>query len=316
MTERELIVLRLSAAAGMLRELTNDVTLEQAARSPAPGAWSISEIVRHLVEGDRDTFLPRLRRMLAETRPAFEKSRPAEGDASDLATRVAAYASARTQVVKILTGLDEAGWRREGVSPSRGPLTVEAYARSTDAHDAEHFRQIHDVRTWLGLRPKRCEARTPLGVDDLATALAAAPGRLRTAAAGVDDEGRRRRPAPGEWCLNEVMAHLLHVETELFLPRLRRIATEEHPRFPAFRPEPWARERDHSLDGFDASLAAFERARAETVTFLRTLPPGADHRLGVSGVFGPLSILDYATHIADHDVEHLAQMAELRATGR
>ena len=79
---------RLSTAPIMLRELTTDVTGEQAARPPAPGEWSIADVVRHLVEGDRDTFLPRLRRMVAETRPVFDKTAPAAGDASDLATLV------------------------------------------------------------------------------------------------------------------------------------------------------------------------------------------------------------------------------------
>jgi hypothetical protein len=108
--------------------------------------------------------------------------------------------------------------------------------------------------------------------------------------------------------VNEIMAHLLHVETELFLPRLRRMATEDQPAFVAFSPEPWARERDHSTDAFTASHAAFVRARAETVAFLRALPEGAGERLGVSGFFGPISLLQYATHMADHDVEHLRQM--------
>jgi hypothetical protein len=133
-------------------------------------------------------------------------------------------------------------------------------------------------------------------------------------AAGLDDAQRRHRPAAGEWGLNEVMAHLLHVETELFLPRLQRIATEEHPAFPAFSPDAWARERDRSLDGFDVSLAAFERARAGTIAYLRALPAEAGARLGVSGFFGPVSLQQYATHIADHDIEHLAQMARARAT--
>ena len=43
-------------------------------------------------------------------------------------------------------------------------------------------------------------------------------------------------PPPGEWCVNEVMAHLLHVETEVFLPRLRRMAAEDRPAFVAFTP--------------------------------------------------------------------------------
>ena len=304
---------RLSTAPGMLRELTTDVTGEQAARPPAPGEWSIADVVRHLAEGDRDKFLPRLRRMVAGTRRVFDTTAPVAGDASDLATLVAAFASAREQVMKILTKLDAAGWLREGVSPSRGALTVEAYARSTDEHDTEHLRQIQDGRARLGLRPKRCEARAALPPADLVAALAAAPGRLRAVAAGLDEGRRRFRPAPQAWCLNEVMAHLLHVETELFLPRLRRIADEDRPTFPAFSPEPWARERDHSLDAFDASLAGFERARADTLAFLRALPSPAGDRLGVSGFFGPLSLRQYATHMADHDIEHLAQMAACRA---
>ena len=67
------------------------------------------------------------------------------------------------------------------------------------------------------------------------------------------------------------------------------------------------------VEAFDASLAGFERARAETTAFLRALPPQAGDRLGVWGFFGPLSLRQYATHVADHDVEHLAQMAACRA---
>lgn len=270
-------------------------------------------MVRYLVEGDRDTLLPRLRRMLAETRPVFDPAATAAGDASDLATLVAAFASAREQVVKLLTGLDPAVWLREGVSPSRGALSVERYARSTDRHDTEHPGQIQDARARLGLRPKRCEARAPLPMADLAASLAAAAGRLRAVTAGLDEAQRRHRPAPGEWCLNEIMAHLLHVETELFLPRLRRIASEEDPVLPTFSPETWTRERDHGLDAFDTSLAAFQRARLETIAFLRGLPTDAGERRAVSGFFGPLTLQQHATHIADHDVEHLAQVARVRA---
>ena len=88
---------------------------------------------------------------------------------------------------------------------------------------------------------------------------------------------------------------------------------ETLPRFAPFSPEPWARERVHGLEPFDASLAAFESARTATIAFLRTLPEGAGERLGVSGFFGPMTLAQYATHMADHDIEHLAQMARARA---
>jgi uncharacterized damage-inducible protein DinB len=312
-TGREIAVARLSTTPVMLRELTCDVAIEQAGKPPAAGEWAIADVVRHLVEGERDTLLPRLRRMLAETRPTFAATAPEAGDASDLSTLVAAFASARRQVVKILGALDEAGWQREGVSPSRGLLTVESYARSTDTHDSEHLRQIQDVRARFGLRPKRCEARAPLPIPELVAALTVAAGRLRAVAAGLDEAQRRHRPAPGEWSLNEVMAHLLHVETEVFLPRLQRMAREDSPRFAAFSPESWARERDHGLEPFDDSLSSFETARAATIAFVRALPDGAGERLGVSGLFGPMTLRQYATHVADHDVEHLAQIARARA---
>jgi len=308
MTERELLTAELAANGAMLKELTADVPSADAATPPAPGEWGVSDVVRHLVEGDRDKFLPRVRRILVETAPVFATVVPTAGDTSDLRTLVAAYASAREQVVKILSRLEPAQWGRTGVTPSRGPLSIEAYARSTRKHDTEHLRQIQAIRQALGLRPKRCEARLALSVPALAEALAPSADHLAATAAGLDEAQRRRRPAAGEWCVNEVMAHLSHVETELFLPRLRRMATEDQPSFVAFSPEPWARERDHSGDAFAASHAAFMRARAETLAFLRALPEGAGERLGVSSFFGPISLLQYATHIADHDIEHLRQM--------
>ena len=308
MTERDLQIASLAAAAAMLRELTADVTPSDAGRSPAPGQWAVLDVVRHLVEGDRDKFLPRLRRILVEERPVFAKVEPDPGDRSDLPTLVAAFVSAREQVVATLRRLEPAGWQRVGVTPSRGPISIEAYARSTDKHDTEHLRQIQAIRATLGLRPKRSEARLALSVGELEEALSGAANHFASAASGLDEAGRRRQPAVGEWCVNEIMAHLLHVETELFLPRLRRMATEDHPAFVAFTPEAWARGRDHGADVFEHSLSAFSRARAETLAFLRALSEAAGARLGVSSFFGPISLLQYATHIADHDVEHLRQM--------
>jgi uncharacterized damage-inducible protein DinB len=292
LTARELTLARMAATASLLRELTADVDAEMAARPPTAGKWSIVEVVRHLVHGDRDTFLPRLRRMVAERRP----------------TLVAAFAAARVEALKILRGLDEAGWQREGVSPSRGPLTIETYTTTMDAHDTEHLRQIQDVRAALGLRPKRCEARAPMAMADIVPALEAAPARLAEVGAGLTEAHRRHRPAPGAWSVNEVMGHLLHIEREAFLPRLKLMLTDDHPAFPVFSPEPWTRERDHSADPFDASLAAFTRARGDTLALLRALPAGAAERVGLSAFFGPVSLGQYATHAVDHDLEHLAQM--------
>jgi hypothetical protein len=310
MRDRALTLAYLRATPRMLREMTRDCTGAPGTRPPKPGEWAIVDVVRHLVEGDRDTLLPRLRRMLAEERPVFPVRAPLQHDASDLSTLVDVFERARADVVKILDGLDDAAWGREGVSPSRGALSVETYADSTAAHDTEHLRQIQDVRAALGLLPRRCEARQPLAIQPLAAGLAATPRRIAQLTTGLDVAVLRARPRDGEWCLTEVMAHLCDLERALFLPRLRRMAAEARPTFAAFDPQAWERERDHRARDFAADLAGFTQARAETLAFLDRLPADAAERLGVSGHFGPMTLAQYATHILDHDLEHLDQMRD------
>jgi len=292
--DRTLTLAFLGATPRMLREMSRDCTAVQASAPPKPGEWAIVDVVRHLVEGDRDTLLPRLRRMLTESRPVFPPRPRLENDGADLATLLDVFERARADVVRILGGLDGAAWEREGVSPSRGPLTVEAYAASTVAHDTEHLQQIQDVRATRGLLPRRCEARVALAMPDLTTALAATPRE-------------------GEWSITEVLAHLLDLERTLVLPRLRRIAAEDRPAFDTFDVDAWARARDHRLRDFAADLEAFAEARADTLRFLEALPGAAAERLGLSGHFGPVTLAQYATHAADHDLEHLAQMRDVRA---
>jgi uncharacterized damage-inducible protein DinB len=310
--DRALLLASLRVTPAMLREMSRDCTPEQAWTPPAADEWSIADVVRHLVEGERDTFVPRLRRMLTEARPLFDKSRPARERATDLNALLVAFDAARAQAVALLEGLDEAGWRREGVSPSRGPLSVQTYAQTMVEHDTEHLQQIVDVRHELGLLPKRCEARRALPMPEVIAALATTLPRLEQVAEGLGAEHTRRRPKEGEWCIKEVMAHLLHTETTVFLPRLRRMALEDRPTFEPFSAETWARSADHRQGRFADDLAAFASARRQTITFLEGLPPAAATRVGFSAYFGPVTLAQFATHIVDHDLEHLAQMTDCR----
>jgi hypothetical protein len=102
-------------------------------------------------EVDRDTFLPRLRRMLTEDRPVFESRDRERQDTSDLQNLLGAFEAARREVVRILRDLDAPGWSREGVSPSRGVVTVEAYALTMADHDDEHLAQIDATKLAVAL---------------------------------------------------------------------------------------------------------------------------------------------------------------------
>jgi len=168
------------------------------------------------------------------------------------------------------------------------------------------------VRATLGMTPKRCEARIALPLSALLGALAKTPDRVAELAAGLDAQTLRERPEPDEWSMKEVLAHLMELESRLFLPRFRLMATQDRPRFEGFDPIAWGRERDRREGRFDDDLATFRRARAETLAYLATLPPGTAERPGLSGHFGPLTLAQYVTHEADHDLEHLAQMRDAR----
>lgn len=309
--DRTKIVASLRAAPTLLRAVAV-APPDVAWQPPKAGEWSIGEVVRHLVEGDRDTFLPRLHRMVTEERPLFDRRPRVEGDTADLDALLGAFASARAEAVKILAGLDDAGWRREGTSPSQGALSVLAYAATMMDHDTQHLRQIHDRRTLFGLLPRRCDARLALSVPELLAELATTERRIEEVAAGLGTKHTHYRPGPGEWSLKEVMAHLMDLERGLFLPRLRRMVDEDTPVFEAFSPDAWAARRDWRAGFFAEDFAAFRAARSETLAFLAALPSGAAERPGLSGYFGPVTLAQYATHVADHDLEHLAQMRACR----
>ena len=247
--------------------------------------------------------------MLAEERPVFpSRDRQASADRADLAALLGAFESARREVLKILKGLAPSQWARQGVSPSRGPVTVEAYAVTMAGHDTEHLQQIHQVRSALGLRPKRTEARVALPLAEVAAAIQPLPGKIEALCRGLSAEQLRQRPREGDWSMKEVMAHFLKVERDVFLLRLKRIVDEDRPRFESFDPDAWAAERDHRQGDFMDDWRRFAEARRETVALLTRQPPAAADRIGLSGFFGPVTLAQYATHIVDHDIEHLAQL--------
>jgi len=59
---------------------------------------------------------------------------------------------------------------------------------------------------------------------------------LRALVTDVDDARLRRRPAPGEWAIIEVVAHLADTE-ERALGRVRRMLAEDNPHLEPFDQE-------------------------------------------------------------------------------
>jgi DinB superfamily len=64
----------LRATPEQAAETVRGLTSAQAQRRPIPNEWSCVEMLDHLLVGERDVILPRLRRMRAEDHPVFPSS--------------------------------------------------------------------------------------------------------------------------------------------------------------------------------------------------------------------------------------------------
>lgn len=142
----------------------------------------------------------------------------------------------------------------------------------------------------------------------LRDALAAAPERAAMLAADADD------PPAGEWSAREVLLHLVAVDVEVWQPRLDSLAEASRPgnepRWAWVEPRAWAGPGDDSLDG---ALAAFRAQRAATLDRIDGLGAAGWQRFGIHATFGRLDVAGLLYILADHDEEHLAQIADLRA---
>jgi hypothetical protein len=115
---------------------------------PAPGEWSASEVLGHLIEADRRGFVGRMRLVVHEDRPTFEPwDQPAVAAARrdqerDLADLVAEFETVREDGLRFVVSLDEADLTRVGLHPHVGELSVSDLLHEWVHHDREHLAQM------------------------------------------------------------------------------------------------------------------------------------------------------------------------------
>ncbi len=132
-------------------------------------------------------------------------------------------------------------------------------------------------------------------------------GELYRQLSGVNEKGFRWQPAPSEWCLKEIAAHvrdaeLLYqrqIETIVYGQTQRRLPHEPLDLLPAERGY-----RDERMQDF---LYEFEAAREETLWMLYTLDDDDWHRTGLHPYRGEISVYDIARELHEHDLQHLNQ---------
>ena len=142
-------------AADVLAALVSDLTDEDLAQQPAPGKWSIREIVAHLAD-DELVGAYRIRLILSAPGTAIQAfdqdvwARTGRYGTCDIADSLALFRMLRSANLKLLKSLNADEWDRFGVHAERGVESLRDIAMYFAGHDINHFRQIESIRRQLG----------------------------------------------------------------------------------------------------------------------------------------------------------------------
>lgn len=299
--DRQPNVQTLRATAGRLRESLKGVPRTVLFWTPAPGKWSIAEIIGHMRDMERDAYLDRYQRILAEDEPTLPDI---DGDALSLENNYRAqklsevirdWSRLRRENLKVLTRTKGDQWQRAGVHETAGRLTMEdLLRRHAVGNDEAHLGQIEGI--------KRRHA-TLAKLEEL-------PQRLAKLLNAFSADAVRRAPQPGKWSAVEIACHLRDID-RIYAERVTKAAFSDKPAW-------WMADNtrvSEKLGYRDADVVSVlkehRRRRGELVSLLRAIPPAAWKRTGLHPKRGELSIEQLAEVIVGHDQSHLAQIEAL-----
>ncbi|HJZ97386.1 MAG TPA: DinB family protein [Candidatus Solibacter sp.] len=116
--------------------------------SPAPGKWSIRQILIHLADCEL-VFAFRLRQTLAEalhTIQPFDQDKWAEhSDAYDTLTALETFTAARRWNILFLSSLSQEHFAKNVTHPERGTMTLQTIVETMGGHDRNHVKQIERI---------------------------------------------------------------------------------------------------------------------------------------------------------------------------
>lgn len=268
--------------------------------TPGPGKWSILEIVAHMRDMERDAYLARYRRILAEENPTLPDI---DGDicairddyrSLRLPEVLRDWLKLRKECLKLLKSVKGPRWERMGTHETAGLLTMDALLRRhAIGNDEAHLAQIEGIK-------KRAAAFENLE---------SGPKKLAELTKKLDDRVLRRKPAPDKWSAMEVVCHLRDIE-KLWADRLVKAAFSEKPAFYMLEVDDLAVKNRYNTQDLGAALKEFARLREDNLRLLRALPAGQWQRSGIHPKRGEITIERIVEIMIGHDQSHSEQIAK------
>jgi len=139
-----------AATAGRLGQLIKGVSMSELRRRPAPGKWSVSEIIAHLADGEIVGGF-RMRFILGapgSSVVAYDQDKwvtSGHYDRRDPQKSVELFRVLRQANLALLDSLTPEQWKQYGIHSERGQESIEHIARFFAGHDVNHIQQIERI---------------------------------------------------------------------------------------------------------------------------------------------------------------------------
>ena len=139
--------------------------------------------------------------------------------------------------------------------------------------------------------------------------------KLAAAIKGLDKKKLNKRPAPGKWAINEILAHLADAEI-VGSWRMRIILNQNGAPIHAFDQDTWAATFNYQKLDAKKSLETFRVVREANLEMLKKVPKQLWDNYGEHSERGKETISHIMRMFAGHDLNHLAQVDQIAKAGR
>jgi hypothetical protein len=150
----EQLITRLQATQKQMSALLESVAASQDWR-PDPKEWSFRYIAAHLATVEKDCYLDRVQRIVAQENPFFESYFNTGWDFSqpDLGESLAEWHDTRQKLIEFVRALPEEKRSRAGTHAVFGTITPVDVLRGMLDHDQEHLEHLEQLMAEFKAQP-------------------------------------------------------------------------------------------------------------------------------------------------------------------
>jgi len=139
------------------------------------------------------------------------------------------------------------------------------------------------------------------------------PKKLAIVVRKLNKKQLTRKPAPGKWCIAEILAHLVDAEI-VGAWRLRHILGNNGAPIQAFDQNTWASTFDYARHDPRKSVEVFRVLRENNLAMLKALPRELWDHYGMHQERGKETVAHIVRMYAGHDLNHLGQIQKIAAS--